>query len=57
MVTTREINPEENGTNILMTVPRDLILGVECVEGYAKSDKHLREVLEVMGEWGRVSIY
>lgn len=39
---------------ILMTVPKDLILSYENVWILAKADKHLREVLEAVGNYGRV---
>lgn len=40
--------------DLLMTVPRDLILSLENVWIFAKSDHHLREVLESAGEYSRV---
>jgi len=39
----------------LMLVPKDLIISKENVYLHAKSDKHLREVLEAVGEFGQVS--
>ena len=39
---------------ILLSVPHDLVLSQELVFGYAKSDGHLREALEAVGEFGRV---
>ena len=41
--------------DILITVPRDLVLSLELVETWAKSDRHLKEVLDAVGEYGRVS--
>jgi hypothetical protein len=41
----------------LMVVPRDLILSRERVEIQAKSDRWLREVLDALGEFGRVGTY
>lgn len=41
---------------ILMAVPRDLVLSLDLVHTCAKSDRYLREVLEAMGEFGKVSI-
>ena len=38
----------------LMLVPKDLILSLEQVWIHAKADKHLREVLEAMGDYARV---
>lgn len=39
---------------ILMTVPKDLILSLENVWLYAKSDRHLQEVLNAVGDFARV---
>lgn len=39
---------------ILMTVPRDLVLSQETVWTYAKADRHLQQVLEVVGDYSRV---
>jgi hypothetical protein len=41
----------------LMVIPRDLILSRERVELQAKSDRWLREVLDALGELGRVCTY
>ena len=38
----------------LMLVPKDLILSLEQVWIHAKADRHLREVLEAMGDYARV---
>lgn len=51
LVTTAETTDD----SWLMTVPNDLILSLENVWVYAKSDKHLREVLEATGDYSRVS--
>ncbi len=40
---------------LLMTIPHDLVLSLENVWVYAKSDKHLRQVLEATGDYSRVS--
>ena len=42
------------GGAILMTVPSDLILSLEKVWVYAKTDKHLLQVLDAMGDYARV---
>jgi hypothetical protein len=39
---------------ILLRVPSELVLSLEAVHGYAKSDQHLREVLEAVGGFGTV---
>ena len=39
---------------ILMTVPRELVLSLENIWIYAKSDRHLHEVLEAVGDYARV---
>ena len=38
----------------IMTVPNDLVLSIENVWLYAKSDKHLRQTLEATGDYSRV---
>ena len=43
---------EENA--VLITVPKDLILSLENVWILAKADKHLREVLDAVGDYARV---
>ena len=40
---------------LLMTVPNDLVLSLENVWVHAKSDKHLRQVLEATEDYARVS--
>lgn len=44
-----DVSPE-----ILLRVPSDLVLSLETVHDYSKSDHHLREVLEAVGDFGRV---
>lgn len=43
-----------DGTGPLMLVPADLILSVQNVFIFAKSDQYLREVLEASGDYSRV---
>ncbi|PGH00972.1 hypothetical protein GX51_05521 [Blastomyces parvus] len=40
---------------ILMTIPHELVLLLESVETYAKADRHLKEVLDAMGEYARTA--
>ena len=40
---------------VLVEVPKDLILSLENVWVLAKADKHLRELLHAVGDYGRVS--
>jgi len=47
--TSGDIQPE-----VLLLVPSDLILSLETVDDYSKSDRDLREVLEAVGDFGRV---
>lgn len=43
-----------NMSESLITVPKDLVLCLENVWVFAKSDRYLREVLESVGEYSRV---
>lgn len=48
---------QDDGTSspqILIRLPGDLILSRESVANYAKSDRHLREVLDAVGSFGTV---
>lgn len=38
----------------LLVVPKELIISRENIELLAKADRHLREVLDAIGEFGRV---
>lgn len=38
----------------LLVVPKELIISRQNIELFAKSDRHLREVLEAIGDFGRV---
>lgn len=49
------VEGDEIAPEILITVPRDLVLSLELVETWAKSDRHLKEVLDAVGDYGRVS--
>jgi hypothetical protein len=45
-----------HGGNVkpLLVVPKELIISRENIELIAKSDHHLREVLDAIGDFGRV---
>ena len=49
-------NESDAEPTILLRVPADLILSLETVHDHAKSDHHLREVLEAAGGFGTVSL-
>ena len=51
-------DPESNDDHpeILLSVPSDMVLSLESVGNYAKSDRYLRDVLEAVGDFGRVCI-
>ena len=40
---------------LLMTIPSDLVLSLENIWLYAKSDEHLHQTLEATGDYARVS--
>lgn len=41
-------------SEVILRVPSDLVLSFDFVEEYSKSDRQLREVLEAVGNFGRV---
>ena len=48
---------DDSGGNVLMLIPQDLVLSRELVWQFAKSDQHLRMVLEAVGDFARVILY
>ena len=51
LVATRSKSEEDA---LLLTVPQDLVLSLENVWIYAKSDRHLHQILEAVGEYSKV---
>lgn len=49
-----DLDASKDDTNVLVTVPRDLILSLERVREYAKVDRDFREVLDSLNDFGRV---
>ncbi|KAL9618732.1 MAG: hypothetical protein Q9160_006611 [Pyrenula sp. 1 TL-2023] len=49
------INGRLNGVTKLIVVPKDLVLSLRTVDEYAKADRHLREVLDAVGDFGRTA--
>lgn len=56
IVATEEKSSHENDSlpQVLLQVPRELVLSLETVQDYSKSDQDFREVLEACGGFGRV---
>jgi hypothetical protein len=50
----RDFGTSQDSETFLLSVPHELVLSVDLVHDYAKSDGHLRDVLEAVGEFGRV---
>lgn len=44
-----------SGEAPLMTIPKELVLSLERVKMFALADRDLSEILEVMGDFARVS--
>ncbi len=51
-----DLNSNKDMSNVLLTVPQDLILSLERVEKHAKVDKDFRELIESLGDFGRVGL-
>ncbi|OJD33259.1 set domain protein [Diplodia corticola] len=41
----------------LMIIPRDLVLSLDAVRMHAKSDLHLRELVDALADFGRVTVF
>jgi hypothetical protein len=54
LLATKTISNSSEGAECLLTVPRDLILSQEQVLEQAKVDRDFRELLESLGDFGRV---
>jgi uncharacterized membrane protein YidH (DUF202 family) len=56
IVATEAKSSSENDAipQILLQIPADLVLSLETVHNHAKSDRYLRDVLEAIGDFGRV---
>jgi hypothetical protein len=50
----RDFEASDDFETSLLSVPHDLVLSLDLVHDYAKSDGHLRDVLEAVGEFGWV---
>lgn len=50
----RDFEASHDFETFLLSVPHELVLSLDLVHDYAKSDGHLRDVLEAVGEFGRV---
>ncbi|KAJ6109179.1 hypothetical protein N7486_001413 [Penicillium sp. IBT 16267x] len=55
LATADHSNNDPDDQQILLQVPRDLVLSLESVHDYSKSDRDLREVLEAVGDFGRTT--
>ena len=56
VVAKREGLQDADEPSVLMVIPQGLVLSLHLVESYARSDRHLREVLHAVGNFGRVCI-
>lgn len=54
IVATAEKIDKEAEADTLLTVPSELALTFEYVHNHAKIDRHLRDVLDAVGDFGRV---
>ncbi|KAL4869762.1 hypothetical protein BDV12DRAFT_167174 [Aspergillus spectabilis] len=56
IVTTEQSeNGELPGKEVILQVPSDMILSLEMVQEHSKYDRHLREVLEAVGDFGKTA--
>lgn len=50
----RNLGAREDNSNVLLVVPKDLVLSLERCQEQTKYDRDYREVLESLGEFGQV---
>lgn len=56
LLASKAITNSSEGAECLLTVPRDLILGQEQISEQAKVDRDFQELLESVGDFGRVGV-
>lgn len=56
LLASKAVTNSAEGAECLLTVPKDLILSQERVMEHAKADRDFREVLESLGDFGRVGL-
>lgn len=54
LIASKAVTNSAEGAECLLTVPKDLILSLEQILEQAKVDRDFREVLESLGDFGRV---
>jgi len=54
LLASKPVKNSADGAEALLAVPRELVLGYERVLEHAKVDRDFREVLESLGDFGRV---
>ena len=54
LIASKAVTNSAEGAECLLTVPRDLILGQEQILEQARVDRDFREMLESVGDFGRV---
>ncbi len=54
LLASKDVENSAEGAECLLTVPKDLILSQEQVHEQAKVDRDFRELLESLGDFGRV---
>jgi hypothetical protein len=54
LIASKAVTNSADGAECLLTVPKDLILSLEQILEQAKVDRDFREVLESLGDFGRV---
>lgn len=57
LIASKAVTNSAEGAECLLTVPKDLILSLEQILEQAKVDRDFREVLESLGDFGRVGHY
>jgi hypothetical protein len=54
LLASKAVTNSSEGAECLLTVPKDLILSLEQIQEQAKVDRDFRELLESLGDFGRV---
>lgn len=57
LLAAESLNAANDQSNLLLTVPTDLILSLEQCQEHAKVDKDYRQLLDALGDFGRVGTF
>jgi hypothetical protein len=56
LVASEDLRSSSTVSQEILTIPKDMVLSIETVHSHALFDQDLKEVVESLGDWGRVCL-